>query len=84
MSPLGHRDLITKRGKAVAMLVPPEPARKDILVTIEAMACGTPVIAFPNGAAPELIENERTGFLVASVEEGAERLGQISRIDRAA
>jgi glycosyltransferase involved in cell wall biosynthesis len=67
---------------AIALLVPidwPEPFG---LVMIEAMACGTPVIAFNRGSAPEVIEDDLTGFIVEDVN-GAigavDRLGHLSR-----
>jgi glycosyltransferase involved in cell wall biosynthesis len=49
----------------------------------EAMACGTPVIAFPEGAASELVVDGETGFLVSDESEMAEavaRLGEITRL----
>ena len=49
---------------------------------IEAMACGTPVIAYPRGSVPEIIEDGRTGFIVRSVEEAVDaalRIPQLSR-----
>lgn len=52
------------------------------LSVIEAMACGTPVIAVRRGAMPEIIEHGRTGFLVTSQVEAAEAVGQIGTIDR--
>jgi glycosyltransferase involved in cell wall biosynthesis len=48
------------------------------------MACGTPVIAYPEGAAPEVVDNGRTGFLVDSEDEMADAIGRIGEIDRAA
>src|SRR6202453_2874534 len=67
---------------AIALLVPidwPEPFG---LVMIEAMACGTPVIAFNRGSVPEIIEDGLTGFIVEDIN-GAigavDRLGQLSR-----
>jgi glycosyltransferase involved in cell wall biosynthesis len=51
---------------------------------IEAMACGTPVIALRQGAVPEVVDDGRTGFICDSVEEmvlSAGRLGEIDRID---
>jgi glycosyltransferase involved in cell wall biosynthesis len=51
------------------------------LVMIEAMACGTPAIAFSRGAAPELIEDGCTGFLVHNVEEMARAVEQSGTID---
>ncbi len=47
---------------------------------MEALACGTPVVAFPNGALSEVIEHGRTGFLVTSVEEMAEAMGHAGEL----
>ncbi len=52
------------------------------LSVAEAMCCGTPVIAFNRGAMPELIQHERTGFLVNTIEEAAEAVKRLSMIDR--
>ncbi|MGH6674486.1 MAG: glycosyltransferase family 4 protein [Xanthobacteraceae bacterium] len=67
---------------AIALLVPidwPEPFG---LVMIEAMACGTPVIAYNRGSAPEIVDEGLTGFIVED-ENGAigavDRLSQLSR-----
>lgn len=54
------------------------------LSVIEAMACGTPVIACNRGSMPELIEHGVTGFLVDSVESALEAVSRIGEIDRAA
>ena len=51
------------------------------LVMVEAMACGTPVIAFVRGAAPELILDGETGFLVRDVDSMVEALGKIDTIE---
>lgn len=51
-------------------------------VMIEAMACGTPVIAFNNGSVPEIIKHGKTGFIVNSVEEMTEALKKIDTISR--
>lgn len=69
-------------GNARALLFPidwPEPFG---LVMIEAMACGTPVIAFPNGAATEVVEDAITGHLVNSIDEGVSAVYQTHRFDR--
>src|SRR5262245_41506847 len=61
-------------GGAYALLFPidwPEPFG---LVMIEAMACGTPVIAYPQGSVPEIVENGLTGFWIRSLEEGVQFL----------
>ena len=53
------------------------------LVMPESMACGTPVIALRRGSAPELIAHGVTGFVVDTVEEMAEAVGEVGRIDPA-
>ncbi len=50
------------------------------MVIVEALACGTPVIAFPEGAVPELIVHEKTGFLVKDVGAMADAIGALPRI----
>jgi glycosyltransferase involved in cell wall biosynthesis len=54
------------------------------LSVIEAMACGTPVIAYRRGSMPELIEDGVTGFLVDSFDEAVAAIGRLGEIDRAA
>jgi glycosyltransferase involved in cell wall biosynthesis len=49
---------------------------------IEAMACGTPVIAWPRGAVPEVIENGVTGFIVESEADAVAAVGKIQDLDR--
>lgn len=53
------------------------------LVMIEAMACGTPVIAFPRGAVPEIIENGVNGFVVADEAEAVVAVGKLQELSRA-
>jgi glycosyltransferase involved in cell wall biosynthesis len=67
---------------ARALLFPidwPEPFG---LVMVEAMACGTPVIGRPCGAASEVVAHGRTGFLVESVDDLVAAVGQVGAIDR--
>jgi len=67
---------------AKALLMPidwPEPFG---LVMIEAMACGTPVIAFNHGSVPEVIEDGVTGFIVSNEAEAIEALKNIGQLDR--
>jgi Glycosyltransferase len=51
---------------------------------VEAMACGTPVVAFRRGSMPELIDDGRSGFLVTGVEEATEAVRRAGALDRAA
>jgi glycosyltransferase involved in cell wall biosynthesis len=67
---------------AAALLFPidwPEPFG---LVMIEAMACGTPVIAFRSGSVPEVIDDGVTGFVVPGEAEAVEAIGRLSELDR--
>ncbi len=70
-------------GDALALLFPidwPEPFG---LVMIEAMACGTPVIAFPSGSVSEVIDEGETGFVVRDIAEAADAVSRAIRLDRA-
>ncbi|WP_420469845.1 glycosyltransferase family 4 protein [Brevundimonas sp. FT23042] len=71
-------------GGAEALLFPidwPEPFG---LVMIEAMACGTPVVAFRCGSTPEIIEDGETGFLVETLEQAVAAAGRAALLDREA
>ena len=52
------------------------------IVMIEAMACGTPIIAFDKGSVPEVIKNGETGFIVNTVSEMADAISKITIINR--
>jgi glycosyltransferase involved in cell wall biosynthesis len=81
---IGEGDKHAFLGNARALLFPidwPEPFG---LVMIEALACGTPVIAFPGGAVSEILDDGVTGFIVKSIEEAAEAARNIHLIDRSA
>lgn len=54
------------------------------LVMIEALACGTPVLAFREGAAPELVDHGTTGYLCDDLEDITRRLADVATLDRAA
>jgi glycosyltransferase involved in cell wall biosynthesis len=75
------RDLYVR---ARALLMPirwPEPFG---LVMVEALACGTPVIAFPEGSAPELVQDGVTGFIADDEHAMARAVGRLAEIDPAA
>jgi glycosyltransferase involved in cell wall biosynthesis len=77
---VGGDERIRLFAEASALLMPiqwPEPFG---LVMAEAMACGTPVIAFPAGSAPEVVVDGETGFLVADETEMAEAVTWLDRI----
>jgi glycosyltransferase involved in cell wall biosynthesis len=69
-------------GNAYALLFPidwPEPFG---LVMIEAMACGTPVIAYRGGAVPELMEEGHTGFVVEGLQDAVEAVRRVPELSR--
>ncbi len=69
-------------GNAAGLLFPidwPEPFG---LVMIEAMACGTPVIAWNCGSVPEVIDHGVSGFIVRSMDEAVEAVGRLPELDR--
>jgi glycosyltransferase involved in cell wall biosynthesis len=70
-------------GGARALLFPVDWPEPFGLVMIEAMACGTPVIARPCGSVPEVVVDGRTGFLASSLVELAEAVKRLDEIDRA-
>src|SRR5215217_9573353 len=84
---IGEADAERKRDlyqRARALLMPirwPEPFG---LVMVEALACGTPVIAFPEGSAPEVVEHGETGFIVDDEDAMAAAVKQLDEIDPAA
>lgn len=69
-------------GGAKAFLFPIDWEEPFGLVMIEAMASGTPVIAFNRGSVPEVVEDGKTGFIVETEEEMIEAVGNIDKIAR--
>ena len=80
---IGESDKARFLGGATALLFPidwPEPFG---LVMIEAMACGTPAIAYRRGSVPEVIEEDVSGFVVDTIEEAVTAVRRIRDLDRA-
>ena len=79
---INERQKVEFLGNARALLFPidwPEPFG---LIMIEAMACGTPVLAFRCGSVPEIIEDGVTGAIVETVDEAIAMLPQVMALDR--
>jgi glycosyltransferase involved in cell wall biosynthesis len=69
-------------GKAIALLHPINFDEPFGMSVAEAMLCGTPVIAFNRGSMPELIQTDKTGFLVNTVDEAVEAVSNLKNIKR--
>jgi glycosyltransferase involved in cell wall biosynthesis len=81
---VGPQDKYRLLGGARALVNPiqwPEPFG---MVMLEALACGTPVVSFAQGAAPEIVDDGVTGFLRHTPDEMVAALGRVDEIDRAA
>jgi len=77
-----QNQLPTYYQKAKALLTPVQWEEPFGLTTVEAMACGAPVISLNRGAAPEIIADGRTGYIVNSIAEMIEAVGKVERIRR--
>jgi glycosyltransferase involved in cell wall biosynthesis len=69
-------------GGAYALLFPIDWAEPFGLVMIEAMACGTPVVATRRASVPEVIEHGLTGFIVSNVDQAVQVLNDVPQLDR--
>ncbi len=84
IGPVGPTDKDELLGNALALLHPVMRPERFGLVMPEAMACGTPVIGFDLGSIKEVIENNKTGFVVNNVKEAVaciKKIGKINRMD---
>ncbi len=69
-------------GNAAGLLLPIQWDEPFGLVFIESLACGTPIVSFPRGSVPELMENGRHGFLVNDEDELADACRRVTGLDR--
>ena len=84
VGPVGGSDRALLLGSAAALLHPIAFEEPFGLSVIEAMACGTPVIAYRRGSMPELIHNGVNGFLVDGLDEAVAALGKLDELERKA
>jgi glycosyltransferase involved in cell wall biosynthesis len=83
VGPVGPRAKHRLLTRARCLLVPSVAPETSSLVAMEAIACGTPVVAWRSGALPEIVQDGVTGFLVNSAEEMARAIARCHSIDRA-
>jgi glycosyltransferase involved in cell wall biosynthesis len=76
----GRNELL---GHASALLFPIEWPEPFGLVMIEALACGTPVVAWRRGSVPEVVEDGISGYIVQSIEEAVDAVSTLDRLSRA-
>ena len=69
-------------GKAQALLFPINWSEPFGMVMIEAMSCGTPIVAHGKGSVPEIIEEGKNGFIVTSTKEAVATIQRLKKVDR--
>ncbi|MGH9179678.1 MAG: glycosyltransferase family 4 protein [Acidimicrobiales bacterium] len=82
MGEVPHEEKLELLANARGLLFPIRWNEPFGMVMIEAMACGTPVLAFPEGAAPEVVQDGKTGFLCQDEDEMVEAVGRAHELDR--
>ncbi len=80
---IGDRDKAEFLGRAMALLFPIDWEEPFGLVMIEAMACGTPVIAWRRGSVPEVMRDGVSGFIVDDVEGAVQAVSRLAHLSRA-
>jgi glycosyltransferase involved in cell wall biosynthesis len=81
---IGDAEKAAFLGNAGALLFPVDWPEPFGLAMVEAMACGTPVIAWRRGSVPEVVEEGESGFVVADEDEAVAAVGRVGRLDRRA
>jgi glycosyltransferase involved in cell wall biosynthesis len=82
--PVNDRQKNELLGSSAGLLMPIEWEEPFGIVMVEAMACGTPVIAFRRGSVPEVVDDELTGFIRSDVEGAAAAVAELGALDRQA
>jgi glycosyltransferase involved in cell wall biosynthesis len=82
LSEIGEVEKNELMGNATGLLFPTMCNESFGLAMIEAMACGTPVIAFNNGAVPEVLDDGVTGFVCRSIQEAAYKVSFLNHLNR--
>jgi glycosyltransferase involved in cell wall biosynthesis len=77
-----HERKVELLANARALLFPIRWNEPFGMVMLEAMACGTPVLAFPEGAAPEVVDDGTTGFLCDDDDAMVEAIGRLDQLRR--
>ena len=81
LGPADHRRKVDLLKRARALVLPLEVDETFGLVMLEAMACGTPVLAFGRGAVPEVVAHGATGFAVPTYEQLRDSLARLADLD---
>lgn len=77
-----HEGKLELLGNAKALIAPIQWEEPFGLFFTEAMACGTPVISMRRGSVPEILIDGKTGFICKNLDEAAEKIGEIEKINR--
>jgi glycosyltransferase involved in cell wall biosynthesis len=83
IGPVGPRAKHRLLARARCLLLPSLAPETSSLAAMEALACGTPVVAYPSGALPEIVQHGVTGFIVRTPQEMADAIQRCDGIDRA-
>src|SRR5213075_1792967 len=80
---IGEQEKDRFLGEALALLFPVDWPEPFGLVMVEAMACGTPVIAYRCGSVPEVIDDGVTGFICDDLEQAVAAIARVPELSRA-
>ena len=80
IGPVGFNRKKRLLSEATCLLIPSTVQETSSLVAMEALASGTPVIAFRSGALPEIVEHGRTGWIVSNAREMARAIASVGKI----